>query len=427
MNNKILNIIKNIAISFIALVFIMGFFSQSIVNLFLPKVKVSIPKESAIERTVNVIGEVKPKETLKVRLGGNVIVKEYYLNKGDEVKKGDPIFRIDTNYGLKNDYGDLESLKIELEKEKLNIDRLKNKSYIIDKKSIDLLETKLKKNISEFEDEKKLFKEGAITKKSLDMRKISIEELKTSLEIEIIKLKEKKSENEILIKEAKNKINKLQSKIKNIENNKNFYSNISDDGIYYSKTDGVILKNNEVDKILYRDKVITEVAKTNGLKYVANFKEEDYNIVNNARRIRLENVQSLGTIRVVNISQIVNDNILKLEAEFDKDYKDKLIIGQKIKGEIVKSERINGTKTISRSSIIPNGELKEGSRGKVYIVEKQKGILGEEKIVKEVEVNIKGVGDKSVIVTGLESYKKPKVILNLSYRIQDGKKVFIWD
>ena len=85
MKNNIVVRTKNVAIAFFVLVFIMGFFSKSIINLFLPKVIVEPAIDGLVERTLNVKGIIEAKKSIKVRLGGSVIVDEYIVKIGEAV------------------------------------------------------------------------------------------------------------------------------------------------------------------------------------------------------------------------------------------------------------------------------------------------------------------------------------------------------
>lgn len=98
MDNKIFKIVRKIIIGFFVLVFVMGFFSKSVVNFFLPKVQVVESTSEPIRRTIDIEGEITARYSIKVQLKGEVIVEDYYKKPGDKVKVGDALFKINSFY-----------------------------------------------------------------------------------------------------------------------------------------------------------------------------------------------------------------------------------------------------------------------------------------------------------------------------------------
>lgn len=143
MDNKILRTVRNVAVSFFIIIFILGFFSKSTIALFLPKVQVAPVTKSAYSKTLDIEGSVVPKETFKVRINGDIILDEFYVKAGQEIKKDQPVFKIDNSFGIRTSGQKLEDLKLSLDKYKLELEKLSSELYDADEKNIELLEEKL--------------------------------------------------------------------------------------------------------------------------------------------------------------------------------------------------------------------------------------------------------------------------------------------
>lgn len=120
MINRTLKIFQNTVVGFLIVVFIMGFFSKSIINLFLPKVLTVSAVEMPVERALVLEGTVEPGSIVNVSFGGEVIVDEYYAKQGDTMNIGDPLFRVNREYiGVNNTSA--ETIKLQLEGEMIRL------------------------------------------------------------------------------------------------------------------------------------------------------------------------------------------------------------------------------------------------------------------------------------------------------------------
>jgi len=430
MKSKVLNITKGTVISFFVIVFILGFFSKSIVNLFLPKVQTITPVKGSFYETLNVEGEIEPKETFKVRLNGNVMIEEYFVQIGDEVEKGDPIFKINSDYGINRVDKSIEDLKLSVEKQRVRLEKLQENSYEMDEKKIKLLEERINMQKNQISKKEKLYKAGSITATELENSKQSLKEAEMNFEMQKISVEEKKKLDSIAIKEVVSNIKELQREINDIEKRQNFYSDIADDGIYYSEIDGIFLKNSRMDGVVYRDTAIVEIGKVknfDSVKFVTQIPQKHYDFVNNNRIIEIKNSQGnkSSLVRITNISKVVTNNMIEIEGEFSDEMVDEEpIIGQKFRGEIKK--KFVSEKVLPKSAIIPSGEFKAGNKGYVYVMVEEKGALGIEYIAKMVSITMTDVGDYYAGIS-MEGYDKVKVITSLSYKINDGAKVLPWE
>lgn len=428
--SKVLSLIKKITVEFFIIVFVIGFFSKSIVNYFLPKVTYEPVVTAKIIKTVDIEGFLEPNQIFKVRLGSNVIVDEYMVKKGEYIDKGQPIFKINDKYGIRSSKEEIEDLEIKLEKEKMNLNKFTEKLA----KDNDIRLVSLKEQIDikkeELKNSEKLYASGAISSSNFEKEKQALRQLELNLELEENRLKESDNELYIQIKDAQNNIKKIKESLKQLQSRQEFYSEVESDHIYYSNTKGVITEINDTDTVLSGDDAVAQIGKiedASSIKFVGYVDQRDEDLIQIGDNIRLQISGMNDSLKatISSISGIVDNEMLRIEGVFDKDTKAELKLGQKCKATITREAK--GDYVISKSSIVPDEELKPDNEGKVYLLEVKNGILGKEYIATEVKVKILDVGDEKVAVYGLEGYKKPNVIKNLSYKIRDGEKVFLWE
>ncbi|WP_425447045.1 hypothetical protein [Dethiothermospora halolimnae] len=433
MESKVLKKTRNVIIGFFALVFIMGFFSKTIINLFLPKVKVVSAEETSVKRSIEVNGEIKPKETLKVRLPGSVIVGEYFKEEGEAVKKGEEVFKINTGYGVKNQYKDISTLSSQLHSKNLELKKINENNYIVDEKNMDLLKAKLEDLNNTLKEQRELYEAGAISKSKVEEVKKDIEKTNKEIDIKKAEIEEKKKEAQIKKAKLQGEIAEIQREMGKVGKMGTFYSNVDNKGIYYSEVDGIVMSVNNLESILPQDEVIVEIAKVednNSLKFVGKIDEEDYEFVRGAMFLDVldDSNKTKYRVQLTKFQKIVKDGKVNIEGKFQKDIEEELIVGKKLKSRAVKRYSFQGEyNTVPKSAVVPSGKFEKGEKGIVYMVEEKEGILGKEYRAKKVDVEIIAVGNDKVILEGLSGYDDPKIITNLSYKITDGVKVFLWN
>lgn len=431
MVQKVKNNAKNIIIGFFVLVFVMGFFSKSIINLFLPKVTVETALDGVVGRELNVEGIIQAKNSYKIKLSGEVIVKEYFVKNGDLVGEGKPLFKIDKAYGLRDSSADIERLRLQMEAQELRISNLKGENNQIELKNIQAMETRLEKSRQELANQQILFDAGAIAQKELDAYKEEIVQQELDIELARLRLDEQRKQSLAAIKEAESQIKGLKLELHELEAKQAFYSEVDEDGIYHSEYSGTVADIGATKSVLPMGTVIVEIAETGeaaGLIYAVDIPERDYDFVKEAGSIQI-NTGDIITSDFVDITSIYkqsNGSFYRVEAEIESSKAKDFTIGQKLKGIVKQTYVIEGHNKVSKSAVVAYGGYEPGSKGNVYLLEAVEGVLGKELRAKEVPVEILAEGDNEVIVSGLEHYEKPSVILNLSYKIRDGVKVFLW-
>lgn len=429
MKSNIVVKVRNIAIGFFVLVFVMGFFSKSIVNLFLPKVIVESAIDALVERTLDIEGVIEAKNSLKVRLGGAVIVEEYLVKVGDSVEVGKPLFRINKAYGMKGNNQELEDLKLQVEAKHSKLSNLKQATYEIDEKSIAALMNKLTKSKEDLAKQQALFSEGVISKQEMDSFETDIEEQLFAIQVSELQLQEKKRNDEINIEELEDEIKRDGIQILKLIKQQMFYGSV-EEGIYFSTVKGVVTDLGDIQSIIPGDTEIVEIAdisQESSLVFTANIMEEDYDFVKSAGEIQIgEDIKDSMYLKISSIYKLGGQDLYRLEAIIDSKDSEKAVLGQKHKGVITQRFVLKGHNKVPKAAVISFEGYKKGSKGTVFLLEEIEGILGMEYRAKELEVKILAAGDEEVIVSGLENIEEPEVIINLSYKINDGAKVFLW-
>jgi multidrug efflux pump subunit AcrA (membrane-fusion protein) len=431
MKSNIVVITKNIVIGFFVVVFVMGFFSKSIVNLFLPKVIVESAIDGLVERTLNIEGVIEAEKSFKVRLGGAVIVDECFVKVGDIVEVGKPLFRIDKSYGIKDNGSGLEGLRLQLEAKRIRLGNLKQETYEIDEMNIAAMEHRLVKSKEELMKQQELFTAGVISKQEMESFEADIEEQLFAIAVSGLQLKEKKRNDEANIEELENEIERDEHQILELQKQNEFYGNVDNEGIYYSAANGIVTYLSELQRIIPGDTVLTEIADVSGgdaLIYTANINEEDYDFVKSAGEIEIigESILDSMYLKISSVSKMNNTELFQVDAAIGKQNLEKVNVGQKLTGVIKQRFVLEGHNKVPKAAVINFETYKEGSKGTVYLLEETEGVLGIEYRAKEIEVEILAAGDDYVIVSGLENIEEPKVIVNLSYKINNGAKVFLW-
>lgn len=425
MQSKVLTIIKKLLLEFVVVVFLIGFFSSSFANYTVPKVNSVLAYSGNIYKSYPVEGQIEYQKIHKVRLGTNVIIDENLVDVGKRVQEGDPIFRINLDYGIYNINQQLIDLEVELQQEKLKLMKLQESDNLIDEKKISLMRSDLNREEKKLIILKELYDEGAISLQEYEDYKHKMEALQGNLFIEEIKYSEKQKEREIQIEEADKKISEISRNIETTRRRSNFYSKVGEDGIYYAEKPGIIYKNGRTNTVLSSDEPAVEIAivgdQIKDLKFAGYIKEEYGKDIKLGDIVDVELYNQQNEIRFkIEYMYFVEDrNAFKIEGQLMRELPSNILVNRNYKGEIKKLQK--GNCIIPKSAIIASSYT-EGEKGRVYIIETTEGILGKQYIAREVEVVITGVGDQ-IIVDGLEEYENVRVITTLSHRVRDGVKV----
>lgn len=420
--------IKKIVVEFIILIFIMGFFSATVANFFLPDIYgTQILENQTFSKSMPINGTIQSKETNRVLLNDDLVIRKFSVDVGDGVKVGDPIFEVDKSYGNITGSNETKELYLMIENEELN----KEKTMIsleMKEKEIHKMEESIEKEKVDLDSKITLYEIGSISQVELNRSKDDIKSLEEKLELEKDNYEVLKKEANINIKNIENNIENIRKDIKELNKDGGFYAKVDSDGIYHAEVDGTILSINNIGQILRRESLITEIAIVEGydsVKFVGYVDEKDDDFINIGDVFNLKEISKDRKLeaRVSNKSRVANNQMIKVEAYFNKvkDIKGIPLIGGRLEGKISKEE--SGVMVVPKASIIPARGFEEGQSGIVYVIDEKDGLLGKKYFAKQVSVSILKIGDDKVEVTGLEIYSGKSVITNLSYKIRDGVKI----
>jgi len=423
--SKGLHWMKKIALELIVLIFVIGFFSQSLLNYTLPRVT-SVPVISGqVVKTYQMMGSVEYRDLLHVRLGNPVIIDEFYLEPGRRVSEGDPLFRINPGYPVKMLTQQIAEITSELERERMALDKLAI-GQEKDSKGIQLLEMEVRQAEEELETTKILYESGAVSRKHLTDQDREVDRLRIQWEIAQLEAEKQAHNFQIEEKEKRLTIDALENELEQLNRGKTFYAQVDDEGIYHAAMDGLMTYAALTGQILGQDDIAVTIARVNeemeGLVYRGTLSETDGKQFDfgDLLDVKLEGVAEAIRIKITNLFYDANEDLFRVEGQIMRDIPRQVTIRKQYRGEMVRREQ--AAMVVPRSAL-RGGDLRPGEKGSIFLLEKEAGILGDHHTVRETEVTIMNVGDHYISVMGIEGVERPRVVTPITHRVRDGVKV----
>lgn len=111
------DIIKTVIIIFLAIMLVLTFFSNTIMNKSLAEISTENVTSGKLTERIEKNGTVEANQSYNVTVEGNRVVEKIHIKKGQEVQKGDVLFTINTvsNDKLETAEADLDKAKLEYE------------------------------------------------------------------------------------------------------------------------------------------------------------------------------------------------------------------------------------------------------------------------------------------------------------------------
>ena len=111
------DLIKTLIIIFLAIMLVLTFFSNTIMNRSLPEISTENVTSGKLTERFEGRGTVEANQSYNVTVEGNRVVEKIHIKKGQEVKKGDVLFTINTisNEKLEEAEAELDKLKLDYE------------------------------------------------------------------------------------------------------------------------------------------------------------------------------------------------------------------------------------------------------------------------------------------------------------------------
>ena len=131
-NKKIINpekrrdIIKNILIVFLIVLLILTFFSNTIMNHSLPEIATESSISGSLTEKLNASGIVESNQSYEVKAKGNSTIDEIKVKTGQEIKKGDILFTVNSEENTELKEAETLPKSLELEYQKMLLKLPKN-------------------------------------------------------------------------------------------------------------------------------------------------------------------------------------------------------------------------------------------------------------------------------------------------------------
>jgi HlyD family secretion protein len=207
------------------------------------------PEVKSITESVYASGFIKSKKQYDVFSRFSGIIEKIFVTEGMQIKKGDPVFKLDTkNLKIATENARLASATADY---KLNADKLQDAA-----KTIDLAAKKLTNDSLLFHRQKNLWNNNIGSKVQLEQRELSFENSKVSLSSAQTNYEDLKRQLKLLSNQSKNnlEIAKLMED--------DFIIRSEVDGVVYkiNKEEGELTNSQEPEAIIGTDEFIIELS-----------------------------------------------------------------------------------------------------------------------------------------------------------------------
>lgn len=422
------NWLKKIVLGFFLIIFIIGFFSQSIINYFIPKVYLEdIINSERLEKSIYLTGTLEPKESVSIKLGRDVVIDEFYFVPGSYIKEGLALFKINSDYGIE----DLKALSDPIES---TINALEGDINLIDEKlalqlrKISDAKIDIQRAIEESNNYNELYKTGAVSHEVYLQKLSAVDTYKRNLDqlqVDYDQLQYQKTALETSVSENKRSLDQLSREA-------NFLSNVDDEGVYYSEYNGVIMNQAGANILLDNTQEILEIAKVNSYSdvYLKMFVDEDtmkYLNLNKSFFIEEAGREDPDRIQIVYKSYKTDNNLVEVRGEY-KDRDGIPFLGRAVNARLY-------IRSVEHNYIVPKSAIRtatdsydDSSQSFIFTVMEENTILGQEQVAHAVEVLILDEGDNYVAIESLaDRLFRMQIIANLTYEIEDNARVLIVD
>jgi multidrug efflux pump subunit AcrA (membrane-fusion protein) len=223
--------IIKISCVFLTIILICSFFSKTLSKLMLTRVSIALPKSEVIVKEASGEGTSEFKNTYKLFSPSGTTVLKVYVNKGDQVKKGQKLCLLDLSV-LKNEISQLDIKKAKSEEVLKELEGKKQNSQCLKQELEEVLKThqktavlleleqkirqnddKIKKAETLLEVNQELFAQTLISQDEFDETVQKLKSLKDEKEKFILEKQDKQKENERQLTTYQNEMNTLEAQI----------------------------------------------------------------------------------------------------------------------------------------------------------------------------------------------------------------------
>lgn len=417
--------IGRMMVVFLGVMILLTFFSNTINNFSLPRVKVEQPASGALVKEINGKGIIEAKEPVEIFVDSesNKRVQEVKVKAGDKVKMGQELVLFE-----KQDVTEqLRELQISYERKKIALERKMEEtapgSFITQERSIEQASDKVEKGQKDLESKRKLFEAGAASMEEVKTLEKNLEDAARELsqkiqDLSIARENEEKRLRNVQrdIKDGQYDLQLQEIAIEKLKKDKDFVNVITApfEGIVNAVT---ITKGTYINN----SKSLCTLADTSkGFEFKASIDEENarYVTVGDLVDVSLKSLSGKrlrGKIVEITDSQVQKGEKKELRVEIPQDG-----ISGGESGEIYVSK-----KTKFYDILVPNSAVvDEGENSYVYVLKEKKGPLGNEFYIQKAAVSTDDSDNlKTAILNGLS--RNERVIVNSDKQIADGSRVMI--
>lgn len=422
---------KRMVIGFFALIFILGFFSKSLVGLTLPNVITEkISSGTEVKTTSEEWGIIVPKKTEHYLLDHSAIVKEVLVKKGSYVRKGDRLFRVSLMIEESNLDPQAIQSAIKLEQDKI-AQRNTNTTMQFSQQAKEAEET-LKTLASKLSEAKLLYSAQAISKEELTAAENNYNHQVTLLQ-NIEKSHDlQKSQDALENAATRASIEALEKKLLQTDHLSPTYTKLDSEGYALAfaegymtavPTDGRLYSRGETLASLgicssYKD-LCYEVRMSQRMYYQAAEYPQPLAVTN-------EDGLSIGVISFDYRGASFEDGDIVVRGDFNQEPDIWVFPGLKVVSRSSYSRYIGDeVMAIPRSAIVSTGTNIEGNASMIYLIRSEEDALGKSDVAVATAVQVVSMTDDYAIVQDLEFMVSDQVIVNPSAKIKDGTKVYV--
>ena len=432
MTNKLAIWGKRLITGFFILIFTLGFFSKSLMNLTLPNVQIAQINDGVeVNYTSELSGQIVAKKTEDICILGDAVIQEVYAKKGGYVIPGTPLFKIDMRMGLQNKE-DPTLLKSKIQTEKERMHTMRSKSEVDYQTNLSQVTANLKQAETELRTQQELLKSGAVTQEAVHSAENRLSALKAEKETLANQFNLQQAQDQVAINEIKGLINNYETQLKLIEAGKNQYFDVNPLGEVFAKSKGYILKLPEKGTAYKSGETIASVGICNTYKDLAfemGMSLKTFNSMKNSAyviRLTTQEGDYIGMVAADYELSSFSDGEMKVMASFTDEPDKQIYPGQTVVSRSNSSTTIGGeVLAVPKSAVVVSGTMEGDTNGLIYLIREEEDALGKSQIAVAIPVNVKSVGDEYAVITELRNIPSNKIIINPTAKIKDGTKVYV--
>ena len=396
-------------IIFFMTILLLTLFSRTIQNILLPRVTIAKPRSGILVYEVNGTGSIIPSETLKIYPKSTKKVKDFMVETGEKVNKGQVIAVLsgkssaEAEIELKILENKLEKLLLETKDSQLEIQQLELEKAL---KEMNKLAADLKKK-------EKLLETGGVTINQIEEEKYNLEIASKDYQQKKIEFDNARNNQQISRQKNKKEIEVLHYEL---ELQRLKIAQLQEEEIIISPFDGIIKEiYYQRGELAFENEPVCSIINTKkGFIFSASLDIEKNSLISVGDTISIILKSRNKTINRPIEKIIIKDNYKELRAVIEET---DFLGGEKFDYRIIKRSK-------SYNTIIPNTALGRDNGGYfVYIIKEREGALGKEYYVKK-EYITTGDSDNqnTVVAKGLEN--RTSIVYSFEKIITDGSRVW---